>query len=852
MKIAFVSTMAESAWGGSEELWTQAAGIALGEKDDVLAIVPRFDPLDRRITALVGRGMRLATWQPHETHPLAGQLAKGPAWGAWTPLRDFAPDVVVASHGGFMDPAGHPELVALLSSWNAPYVVVVQCNTELQLPNDVQRGIHRQYFANAAKVLFVSRRNLETARIQLASDIPNAEVVDNPVNLRDRSAVAWPETGDGPARLACVARLDSYVKGYDVLLQTLARPEWKDRNWQLEIYGQGVNRPYLDELVAWLGLGGKVRFAGQVEDVRGIWERNEILVMASRMEGTPLALFEAMWCGRPAVVTDVGGNADLVEDGRSGFLAEAATANCLQRALERAWTERANWKSMGEAARAHVAGRDPSPPRTLLERIRSAARPAPERTDSAVPTVSVVVPCYNYGDYLGTAVESVLCQTWQDLEILIVDDGSTDHSLQVARELERRHGPAKVRVLAQRNSGQPAISRNNGIALAKGRYILPLDADDLLAPWAVGAMVQALEERPEASIAYSDYVAFDGQRAWFQPVGRFESPEIIHANQLSYASLYRRELWEEVGGYRTNVRGYEDWDFWIACAALGAQAAKVPGATLFYRAKADGLLHQALEHDARLRANIALNNPTMFPPEVLEKARSLPLAGPGGTSVAAAGEDLEAILVEADRALSAGDLEAGSELLERACRMAPSNAELAGLRRKVEQRIAQRSRGLTPAQKRALGAADQAFARGRIDDALAELSRAEAEPPRLEFVNAKAWLLQQAGRASQAQAEYLNATLFWPDDPSTHSNLAGVLLQKGQVERAEAPLKRVLELRPDDPDAMAALARVLLETGREAEATALAERYRVLHPDHLAAASPEPVAAGLATTSSRR
>jgi glycosyltransferase involved in cell wall biosynthesis len=97
-----------------------------------------------------------------------------------------------------------------------------------------------------------------------------------------------------------------------------------------------------------------VRFRGQVSNIEEIWKENHLLVLPSRYEGLPLALVEAMWCGRPAVVTDVGGNAELCTDGETGFVASAATVSSVGEALERAWQQRSSWQDLGKAARAKV------------------------------------------------------------------------------------------------------------------------------------------------------------------------------------------------------------------------------------------------------------------------------------------------------------------------------------------------------------------------------------------------------------------------------------------------------------------------------------------------------------------
>ena len=142
----------------------------------------------------------------------------------------------------------------------------------------------------------------------------------------------------------------------------LSGERWKQRQWLLRFYGAGDDRSYLERLAEYDNVAGKVEFCGHVSDIRSIWADNHLLVMPSRAEGTPLALVEAMICGRPSVVTDVGGNAEWIDEPSTGFVAEAPSARSLNDALERAWEARGHWESIGQ--RAHqvaVSKADPEP-----------------------------------------------------------------------------------------------------------------------------------------------------------------------------------------------------------------------------------------------------------------------------------------------------------------------------------------------------------------------------------------------------------------------------------------------------------------------------------------------------------
>ncbi|MBI2781899.1 MAG: glycosyltransferase family 2 protein [Chloroflexi bacterium] len=233
--------------------------------------------------------------------------------------------------------------------------------------------------------------------------------------------------------------------------------------------------------------------------------------------------------------------------------------------------------------------------------------------DQTIPTVSIVIPCYNQAQYLPDAVHSVVAQTFTDWEIVIVDDGSPDATAEVARRLAGEVG-SRLRIVSQPNGGL-AAARNAGVAAARGRYILPLDADDMLEPKMLARTVDMLEREPGIAIVYTDLRQF-GRGAAVVRAEEFSASRLLEANHLSYCSLYRREIWEAVGGYNPNMRhGYEDWDFWIGAAERGYVARRIPQALFRYRVRANGMYANALRHDFELRTQIRANHPASYPVE---------------------------------------------------------------------------------------------------------------------------------------------------------------------------------------------------------------------------------------------
>ena len=374
MKLAVVSLMTGVPWGGSEELWAAAAREALARGIAVEAHLPAWPSVPAKVAELAKFGVRIAYWKRPDPS-LAARIANR-VWTSTNLVKQVQrsdADALLVSLGSAFDIAGYPKLCDALRASSRPFVLVVQHNTETPLPGWVKERVEG-FYERAACVAFVSDRNRRSAERQLARPIPNAVVLQNPVNLVSLEAVQWPEssphTPDEVGLMACVARLEVAAKGQDVLFEALAEPVWKTRDWRLALFGEGPDRDDLERLAKMYGIAERVTFAGQARDLREVWANQQLLVLPSRSEGTPLALVEAQIAGRPAVVTDVGDSASWVAE---GFVAEAATAASFGRALERAWERRGDWKPMG--ARAHEATMrrvDRNPGATLLAKLLSA------------------------------------------------------------------------------------------------------------------------------------------------------------------------------------------------------------------------------------------------------------------------------------------------------------------------------------------------------------------------------------------------------------------------------------------------------------------------------------------------
>ena len=237
--------------------------------------------------------------------------------------------------------------------------------------------------------------------------------------------------------------------------------------------------------------------------------------------------------------------------------------------------------------------------------------------------ITVVITCYNYAEFLRPCVQSVVKQTRPVDEIIIVDDGSTDESAVVAERCIAEFPHANLRLLRQANSGQPALARNAGIHQASGHYILPLDADDRIDPGYIEACCEVLEDKPETQLIYADATYVNNGVERYVPSGVFIVEAMKRVNQLPCCTFFKRELWCRIGGYRDNLRGYEDWCFWLACGLLQAKSVHLKRTGLIYNEKNSGVLSQTVAMHHQRVARLTLNNPAAYTTEELQAAARL-------------------------------------------------------------------------------------------------------------------------------------------------------------------------------------------------------------------------------------
>ena len=246
-----------------------------------------------------------------------------------------------------------------------------------------------------------------------------------------------------------------------------------------------------------------------------------------------------------------------------------------------------------------------------------------EKQDDAKPVATVVIPLYNYGRFIMETLDSVAAQTIRTLDVVVIDDCSTDDSAGVARQWMTEHAKRFRKALLLRHvaNGGLAATRNTGFSQSVTEFIFPLDADNLLYSTCLQKLTESLAHTRAA-------LAFCLVERFLTPPGPVPPPFLMHlhpwhpdtlhiGNKTDAMVLHRRSVWKEAGGYSLSMprQGWEDYDFWFKIARLGGYGLHVPQILARYRVHGDSMLHTVTDKDegiAVLRTHLRETYPEFF------------------------------------------------------------------------------------------------------------------------------------------------------------------------------------------------------------------------------------------------
>jgi glycogen synthase len=439
-----------------------------------------------------------------------------------------------------------------------------------------------------------------------------------PVRIRLAGA-PWPRSGDRVVpqfeeglRLIYLGRLERR-KGVRELVQAVLGVPALD--WKLTLVGADTDTAPLQtsmreqlELAANGDPRIEFREAMPREQLTDLILKHHVSLCPSRWECWPNAVLEALELGRPVVATPTGGLVEMVGDSQGGWLAGGCDATSLADTLEgvlEAPGRVAELISTGGPQRVfqRLTDTDELCQRYLVlaeDHARTAS--LDRRRASQTPLVSVVIPYFHLHRFVEDTLRSVFEQDYRPLEVIVVNDGSFAPDDGVLKDLATAY---PIRVLTQQNAGLGA-ARNAGIEQSRGRYVLPVDADNMLRPSFVSRCVELLEQDRSIAFAttWSRYIDEDGlelEGMGYQPIGN-EPSVVLEGNVAGDAAAVIRKRMFDLGlRYSRDLTSFEDWQLYRELHCRGHFGRVIPERLLLYRVRSDSMLREVgLQRTARL------------------------------------------------------------------------------------------------------------------------------------------------------------------------------------------------------------------------------------------------------------
>lgn len=421
---------------------------------------------------------------------------------------------------------------------------------------------------------------------------------------------------DERLRLLYMGRLERR-KGVHHLVRALQSVDRDD--WTLTLVGGDTDtgplgtsmRENLEEAI--LG-DDRIHFSGHVPpgELGALVEAHDIVVLPSLWENWPYVALRALAHNRPIAATPTGGFVEIVQEGASGWLSGGTGMVDLWRLFERVLGKRDELKKLTAAAAPQKALAELADTGAMLEAYtdlveRGGRRPG-RGPRAHSPLVSAIVPYFELDAFVEETVISLFEQTYANIEVIVVNDGSFREEDRVLARLATRY---PLFVLSQANSGLGA-ARNAGIRQSRGKYVFPLDADNLAEPTFVERCVEALERRPDRAYAtsWSRYVDSAGvplgaANPGYQPLGNWS--RLVAENNIAgdAAAVVRRWLFDIGYEYDEELTSYEDWAFYRRLHDDDRFGVVIPDRLIRYRVRDDSMIRATgLPYLARLEGEL--------------------------------------------------------------------------------------------------------------------------------------------------------------------------------------------------------------------------------------------------------
>ena len=224
--------------------------------------------------------------------------------------------------------------------------------------------------------------------------------------------------------------------------------------------------------------------------------------------------------------------------------------------------------------------------------------------------ISIIVPCYNQGNFISETLDSVKKQTFHEWECIVIDDGSIDNTRDIVNKF--CENDKRIKYIYQKNSGVSA-ARNNGISIAKGEFILPLDADDLIGDSYIEKALKEFNKNPELKLVYCNARMFGAVNKNMQ-LPKYDYNELLWKNLIFCSAIYRKSDFAKTKGYDSKLPGFEDWDFWLTFLKPTDEVYCIDEILFFYRIKEKSRNTNAIEKKEFLQTCICLKHEELYKP----------------------------------------------------------------------------------------------------------------------------------------------------------------------------------------------------------------------------------------------
>jgi glycosyltransferase involved in cell wall biosynthesis len=224
------------------------------------------------------------------------------------------------------------------------------------------------------------------------------------------------------------------------------------------------------------------------------------------------------------------------------------------------------------------------------------------------PKVSVITPCYNRDKYIRETLECLQKMNYQNWECIVIDDESTDRSAEIVKEIAKDDN--RIHYYFHKKSPLSVI-RNRAISYSSGKYILPVDSDDLISPEYVKEAVEILENNPDTKIVYCDGVFF-GDRKGKWNLYPYSFDQLLIGNCIHNSAMFRRSDFDKTKGYNPDLIASEEWDLWINMLRTGGEVFKIEKNYFFYRKHNESTIDKLCDRSAEMMKIVYENNKDLY------------------------------------------------------------------------------------------------------------------------------------------------------------------------------------------------------------------------------------------------